>query len=168
MADRVRKVNYCYTSVSSRAGHGARVLAELREAGVDLLAFSGFPTKGRKTQLDLVAQDMAAVRRIARKGGWRLSKTKKGLLVQGTDTVGAVARQLQKLADRKINVSAAPGAVRSTPRIHAVICESSSLSTLPNPKSRAWTSASAAHAETTARSVVSSPTGTSKPPFGTR
>ena len=106
MADRVRKVSYCYTTVSSRAGHGARVLAELKEAGVDLLAFSGFPTKGGKAQLDLVAQDMAAVRRIARKGGWRLSKTKKGFLVQGTDTVGAVARHVQKLADRRINVTA--------------------------------------------------------------
>ena len=106
MPDRVRKVNYCYTTVSSRAGHGARVLAELNEAGVDLLAFSGFPTKGGKAQLDLVAADMAAVRRIARKGGWRLSKTKRGFLAQGTDTVGAVARHLQKLADRKINVTA--------------------------------------------------------------
>ena len=46
MADRVRKVNYCYVKSSARAGQGAAVLAELSEAGVNLLAFSGFPTGG--------------------------------------------------------------------------------------------------------------------------
>jgi len=39
MADRVRKVNYCYAKVSARAGQGAAVLAELREAGVSRQAF---------------------------------------------------------------------------------------------------------------------------------
>lgn len=107
MADRVRKVNYCYAKVSARAGQGAAVLAALREAGVNLLAFSGFPTGGGTAQLDLVAEDMAAVRRVARKKGWRLSKNKKGFLVQGDDQVGACHRHLQKLADKKINVTAA-------------------------------------------------------------
>jgi predicted amino acid-binding ACT domain protein len=46
------------------------------------------------------------VRRVARKQGWRLSKNKKGFLVQGSDQVGACHRQLQKLADKKINVTA--------------------------------------------------------------
>ena len=73
MADRVRKVNYCYLTVTSRAGHGASILGELKDAGVDLLAFSGFPVKGGKAQLDLVAQDMAPLRRVARKNGWRCS-----------------------------------------------------------------------------------------------
>lgn len=107
MADRVRKVNYCYAKVSARAGQGAAILGALREAGVNLLAFSGFPIGGGKAQLDLVGTDMAGVRRVARKGGWRLSKNKKGFLVQGTDQVGACHRQLKKLADKKINVTAA-------------------------------------------------------------
>lgn len=106
MADRVRKVNYVYTTVRSRAGQGAKVLAELKEEGVALLAFSAFPIPGGKAQLDLVAENVAAVRRVARRGGWRLSKTKKGFLVRGADIVGAAARHLQKLADRKINVTA--------------------------------------------------------------
>ena len=107
MADRVRKVNYCYAKVGARAGQGAAVLDEFRKAGVNLLAFSGFPLGGGKAQLDLVAEDMAAVRRVARKQGWRLSKTKKAFLVQGDDRVGACHRQLKKLADQKINVTAA-------------------------------------------------------------
>jgi hypothetical protein len=107
MADRVRKVNYCYAKVSARAGQGVAVLEELRKAGVNLLAFSGFPIGGGKAQLDLVSEDLAAVRRLARKNGWRLSKTKKGFLVQGDDRVGACHRHLRKLADQKINVTAA-------------------------------------------------------------
>ncbi len=68
--------------------------------------FTGFPIGGGKAQIDLVSDDMAGVRRLARKEGWRLSKTKKGFLVQGRDEVGACHRQLTKLADRRINVTA--------------------------------------------------------------
>ena len=107
MADRVRKVSYCYLTVPRRSGHGARVLGELKDAGVSLQAFSGFPTKGGKAQLDLVTDNMAGVRRVARKNHWRLSKTKKGFLVQGADTVGAVERHTRRLADTKISVTAA-------------------------------------------------------------
>jgi hypothetical protein len=107
MADRVRKVNYCYLTVPARAGQGAKVLGQLKDAGVDLLAFTGFPTKAGKAQIDLVAQDMAGVRRVARKNDWRLSANKKGFLVQGSDKVGAVHRHVQKLADLRINVTAA-------------------------------------------------------------
>ncbi len=106
MADRVRKINYCYTKVSARAGQGAALLSKLRDAGVDLLAFTGFPIGGGEAQLDFVSNDMAGVRRVVRKEGLRLSKTKKGFLVQGSDEVGACHRQLKKLADKRINVTA--------------------------------------------------------------
>jgi len=105
--DRVRRVNYCYPVVPNRAGHGARILAELKRAGVNLLAYSGFPIGGRRSQLDLVLEEMGILRRVARKNGWRLSKVKKGFLIQGSDEVGAVHRHLQKLADAGINVTAA-------------------------------------------------------------
>jgi hypothetical protein len=107
MADRVRKVNYAYTVVPNRAGQGARMLSELERADVDLLAYSGFPVGGGRSQLDLVLEDMGSLKRAAKKNGWRLSKVKKGFLVQGTDRVGAVNRQLRKLADAGINVTAA-------------------------------------------------------------
>lgn len=107
MADRVRKVKYCYAKVASRAGQGAKILAELKSEDVSLLAFSGFPAGGRKSQLDFVTDDLPALRRVAKKNGWRLSKPKKGFLVQGEDTSGSVYRHVRKLADRKINVTAA-------------------------------------------------------------
>lgn len=107
MADRVRKVNYCYVTVSNRAGQGAKLLGQLEEAGVNLLAYSGFPVKGGKAQLDFAAENLAPLRRVARKQGWKLSKTKKGFFVSGEDKVGAVHRYVRRLADERINVVAA-------------------------------------------------------------
>lgn len=107
MADQVKMVNYVYLTVPNRAGNGARVLGELKDAGVNLLAYTGFPAKRGKAQLDLIPEDMAALRRFAKRRNWRLSKTKKGFWVQGKDDVGAVHRHIDKLAAEKINVTAA-------------------------------------------------------------
>jgi len=103
----VRKVNYCYVTVPNRSGQGAEVLSELKAEGVNLLAYSGFPVKGGKAQLDMVANSVTPIRRVARKNGWRLSQAKKGFLIQGADRPGAVHRHIQKLAERRINVTAA-------------------------------------------------------------
>jgi len=107
MVYRIRKVNYCYVTVSSRSGQGEKILNEISEAGINLLAFSGFPLKGGKSQIDLVSDNTAAIRRLAKKNGWRLSDTKKGFLVRGSDEIGAVHKIIKKLADVKINLTAA-------------------------------------------------------------
>lgn len=107
MADSVRKVKYSYVMVPNRAGSGAKLLAAFKEAGVNLTGLVAFPGKKGKAQVDLVAQNLGAVRRVAGKSGLRLSKIKKGFLVQGTDQVGACHRHLQKLANRKISITAA-------------------------------------------------------------
>ncbi len=106
MADKVRKVSYCYVTVPSRAGQAARILGELRKEGVNLLAYSGFPFRGR-AQIDLVAENVSPIRKIATKNGWRVSPPRHGFLIQGKDKKGAVHKQLQKLADERINVTAA-------------------------------------------------------------
>jgi len=107
MADRVKKVNYAYVTVPNRAGQGEKILHELRQAGVNMLAFTAFPAKAGKSQIDIVAENMAALRRVAKKNDWRLSKTKRGFLVQGKDEVGAVHRLVRKLATERVNVTAA-------------------------------------------------------------
>jgi hypothetical protein len=102
-----RKVNYCYITVPNRAGHGAEVLAALRKAKVNLLAYSGFPAGTGTSQLDLVADQLTPILRVARKQGWSVSAIKKGFLIQGSDRVGAVHRHLQRLAKANVNVTAA-------------------------------------------------------------
>lgn len=107
MADRVKKVNYCYIKVPNRAGQGERVLGELRDAGVNLLAYSGFPAGQGKAQLDFMPDDMAAFKRVARTNGWRLSKVKKGFLITGNDQTGVAHKHLAKLGEAGINITAA-------------------------------------------------------------
>jgi hypothetical protein len=107
MADRVRRVNYAYVKVPNRPGQGARITDQLRQAEVNLLAYTAFPTRAGRAQVDLIAEDLGAIRRIARRNGWRLSDARKGFLIQGDDKVGAVHRHLKKLADQRINVTAA-------------------------------------------------------------
>ena len=107
MADRVRKVSYCYVKVPHRAGQGEALLGALRDANVSLLAFSGFPLKAGISQLDMVAEKLGPVRRVARKLGMRVSKPKKGFLIQGRDELGAVHKHLRKLTDQRINITAA-------------------------------------------------------------
>lgn len=116
-----RKVRYVELKVRRRAGEGAAVLGALREAGIDLQAFTGFPDAPGKAQIDLVTDDIAGVRRVARREGWRLSAIKKAILVQGRDEVGAVHRVLAKLAEQKISVTAVDAAVAGRRRFGMIL-----------------------------------------------
>lgn len=105
MANIVKKVDYYKIETPNRAGEGARVLGALKEAGVNLIAFTGFP-RGRRTQLDFIPEDSAAFKKAVKKAGFTFSRKKSGFLIQGRDKVGAIADILSKLADAKINVIA--------------------------------------------------------------
>jgi len=105
MAETIQLVDYFYLEAPDKPGEAARILAQLKEAGVNLLAFSGFP-KGRRAQLDFIPADPAAFRAVAKKNKWKLVGPKKGFVIHGEDRVGAVAGLLGKLADAKINVTA--------------------------------------------------------------
>lgn len=105
MADTVRQVDYFYVQVPHRAGEAAKALRALKDAGVNLLAFSGFP-KGRRAQMDFIPADAAAFKSVAKANKWELVGPKRGFLIQGDDRVGAIADLVDKLANAKINVTA--------------------------------------------------------------
>ena len=103
MASNVRIADYFYIEVPERAGEGARVLGQLRDAGVNLLAVSGFPA-GRRAQLDFVPDNPAAFRAAAKKAGWKTTGPKKVFLIDGEDRMGVMAEVMERLAAAKINV----------------------------------------------------------------
>ena len=105
MAIIVRKVGYFAMDIPNRPGEGARVLGALAEAGVDLLAFTGFPS-GRKTQIDLIPEDVAVFKTAVKAAKLKTRPQKFVFLVQGDDRKGAVADLLKILAEKKINVTA--------------------------------------------------------------
>lgn len=105
MAETIRKVDYFAMEVPNKPGEGARVTGALADAGVNLLAFTGFPA-GRRAQIDFIPEDTALFKAAAKQARIKVKAGKTGFLVQGDDRPGAVAGILKLLADAKINVTA--------------------------------------------------------------
>jgi len=120
MNDTVSQVDYYYTTVPDKPGEGARILGALREAGVNLLAFSGFP-EGRRAQLDFVPADAAAFVAAAKAAKITLSRPKRAFLVSGNDRVGAMADVCQKLAAAKITITALDAVCAGAGRYGAIV-----------------------------------------------
>ncbi len=120
MAETVRRVDYFYTMVPDKPGEGARILGALRDVGVNLLAFTGFP-QGRRAQLDFFPEDPVAFVKAARQAKLKLSPRKSGFLIDGEDRVGAVAEILGTLAAAKINVTAVDAVCAGAGRFGAIL-----------------------------------------------
>ena len=104
MMDSIKRVVYFAMDVADKPGEASRVLQVISQAGINLLAFSGFP-RGRRAQLDFVPEDPALFRKALNRAKVKVRPKKTGFLVQGEDRRGAVADVLQKLADANINVT---------------------------------------------------------------
>lgn len=120
MAETIRKAQYFYITVPDKPAEGARALALLKEAGVNLLAFSGFPA-GRRAQLDFVPENPAAFRAVAKKAKWKVVGPKVAFLIEGDDRTGVCAELLGKLAAAKVNVTATDAVVAGAGRFGAIM-----------------------------------------------
>jgi len=107
MPSTIRKVSYAYVTAVNKPGEAARILQALRDANLNLIAFSGFPQGRSKAQIDVVTDDLDALKGIARGQKWKLSRIKRAFLVQGPDEAGAAVAPLAKLGAANINVIAA-------------------------------------------------------------
>ncbi len=105
MAETVRTMDYYYLMVPDKPGEGARILDELRGAGVNLVAYSGFPS-GRGAQLDFIPTDSATFKAVARQKKWKVKGPKRAFIIEGDDRIGACAAVLARLAAAKLNVTA--------------------------------------------------------------
>lgn len=120
MAETVRRVQYFYVTVPDKAGEGARALQTLKDAGVNLLAFSGFPV-GKRAQLDFIPENPAAFRAAAKKAKWKVTGPRVGFLVDGDDRPGVIAEILGKLAAAKVNVTATDAVCAGGGRFGAIL-----------------------------------------------
>jgi prephenate dehydratase len=115
----IRKVDYYSMKVKNRPGTGAALLATLKGAGVNLLAFTGFPSGGG-AQVDFIPQNRARFLKAARKAKLKLSPRKTVFLVQGSDRVGALAGILGKLAAARISLTAMDAVTAGQGRFGAI------------------------------------------------
>jgi len=119
MNETIKVAQYFYLDAPNRPGEAARMLRVLQEESVNLLALSGFPS-GRRAQVDLVPEDPARLRAVARRQHWKLTGPKKVLLITGEDRIGALVGVAEKLAGAKINIVATQ-AVATGPGVFGAI-----------------------------------------------
>ncbi|HEX9742809.1 MAG TPA: hypothetical protein VGA17_08475 [Nitrospiraceae bacterium] len=106
MAESIRIAQYFKVTVPDKAGEAVKMLDAIKGAGVNLLAFSGFP-RGKRAQMDFVPEDPVRFKEVAKYNKWKVQGPKSCFVVQGDDRVGAMADVLQRLVDARINVTAA-------------------------------------------------------------
>ncbi|HXF92453.1 MAG TPA: hypothetical protein VNK46_06825 [Nitrospiraceae bacterium] len=119
MADTIRTAQYFKVQVPDKPGIGAGALTMLRDAGVNLLAFSAFP-RGRRSQMDFVPSDPEAFKTAAKRAKWKLVAPKTCFLIEGDDRPGALVDVLTQLAGAKINVTALDAVVAGSGRYGAI------------------------------------------------
>jgi prephenate dehydratase len=96
----VTPVVYYVGMIADKPGEGARVLNAFKEAGINLVAFLGYP-KARKAEIIIAVEEKApALGPVARKVGLALGKKQKALLVTGEDRPGALAEVMGKAGGR--------------------------------------------------------------------
>ena len=106
MADKIKRVDYYYVQVPNQPGQAFETLAKLKEAKVNLLAFTAFPTDNNNAQMVMVPEKPEVLLKAATAAGLKLSAKKQAFFVQGKDRPGALAEVYQKLATAKVNVHA--------------------------------------------------------------
>ncbi len=109
MATTIRRVSYFYLSVGDQPGDAYKLLTQLAELGVNLLAFTAIPVGPMRTQLTLFPEDRLKMEDAARKAGLSLDGPHSAFLVQGDDELGALAGVHAKLYEADVNVYASSG-----------------------------------------------------------
>jgi hypothetical protein len=105
----IRPVEYFYISVRDELGAAYRVLSQLAERGVNLLAFTAVPAGPMLAQFALFPDAPQRLVAEARAAGLGLDGPHHALLVQGDDELGALARVHEQLFHAGIDVYASAG-----------------------------------------------------------
>ena len=121
MNDTIRRADYYYTKVKDVPGEAYRMLGHLKEKGVNLIAFSAFPSEGGMAQVDFIPEDPVAFEKVCRVAGVSLSAKKQCFIVAGADRPGAVADVLKRLADAKVNGTALDAVCAGSGRYGAIL-----------------------------------------------
>lgn len=109
MAFTIRQVEYFNATVRDQPGEGYRLLAQLANLGLNLVAFTAVPVGPTHTQLTLFPEDSPRMTSAAQRAGLSLDGPYSAFLVQGDDELGALVEIHQKLYQARVNVYASSG-----------------------------------------------------------
>lgn len=113
MSYKIRKVEYFYCSVVDQPGEAYKMLSQLEQGGINLLAFTAIPVGPDRTQLTLFPEVASKLTSQAKNSGFNLDGPHPAILVQGDDELGALADIHQILYEAKVNVYASNGVTDS-------------------------------------------------------
>jgi hypothetical protein len=109
MAFKIRKVDYFYCSVVDQPGEAYKLLSQLMQGGINLLAFTAIPVGPNRTQLTLFPEIPGKLVNETKNAGFNLDGPHPALLVQGDDELGALTDIHQILFEANVNVYASNG-----------------------------------------------------------
>ena len=109
MASDIRRVHYFRITVKDEPGAAFTVLSALSTQGVNLVAFTAIPVDVKETQLILFPDSSTSFTRAAENIRMPIDGPHSALLVQGDDSLGAIAEIHGILADGGLNVVGASG-----------------------------------------------------------
>lgn len=109
MAVTMRRVDYFYANVRDELGAAYRVLSQLAERGVGLLAFTAVPSGPSLAQFALFPEDPSRLAAEAASVGLPLDGPYHALLVQGDDELGALAGVHERLFRAGVDIYASSG-----------------------------------------------------------
>jgi len=109
MACTIARVEYFYATIMDQPGEAYKLLAQLADLGINLLAFTAVPIGPTRTQLTIFPEDPAHLKNEAVKVGLALDGPHPALLVQGDDDLGALAEIHSKIFEANVNVYSASG-----------------------------------------------------------
>jgi hypothetical protein len=109
MAHSIRRVDYFNTTIQDRPGEAYKLLAQMAEMGLNMVAFTAVPVGPTHTQLTIFPEDSGRTVSAAQRAGMRMDGPHPAFLVQGDDELGALAGIHQELYQANVNVYASTG-----------------------------------------------------------
>lgn len=109
MAHTIKRVEYFYTTVKDKPGEAYRLLATLKDLGINQVAFAAVPVGPNSTQLTIFPDDSAKLKHEAQQASMDVNGPQHAFLVQGDDEIGALIDIHKKIHDANINVYGTTG-----------------------------------------------------------
>jgi hypothetical protein len=121
MTTSIRRIEYFHTLVEDKSGVAYGLLELLKKKGVNLVAFTAFPSGPGHIQVDFFPDNTKQLQAAMAEAGIRLTGPGQAFLIQGGDDAGAILKHHQQLSDAGINVIASNGVSDGTGRFGYVL-----------------------------------------------